>query len=130
VDRLCGQGKLLPAQPLNHSAASMSKEDPMTSIARGIDGPASVTAVTSRRLPDGRELMYFDDGVQSRRRSLGDRRDLPGRGPSGEIRYGALAGEQVAVAAQRQNRTHLLPADECSMCQHRSQERGDPRARL
>ena len=75
------------------------------------------TAVTSTRLIDGRELLYFDDGGRpAPGRAAVDRRTLPGRGPSGEIRYDALSGEWVAVAAHRQNRTHLPPADECPLC--------------
>ncbi len=88
----------------------------MTSIINRSDAPASVSAVTGTRLADGRELLYFDDTAHPRRRPSTDRRELPERGPSGEIRYDALTGEWVAVAAHRQHRTHLPPADECPLC--------------
>ena len=88
----------------------------MTSIISRSDAPASVSAVTSTRLADGRELLYFDDTSHPLQRPSRDRRDLPERGPSGEIRYDALTGEWVAVAAHRQHRTHLPPADECPLC--------------
>ncbi len=88
----------------------------MTSIISRSDAPASVSAVTSTRLSDGRELLYFDDTDRPRPRPSKDRRELPERGPSGEIRYDALTGDWVAVAAHRQHRTHLPPADECPLC--------------
>jgi UDPglucose--hexose-1-phosphate uridylyltransferase len=88
----------------------------MTSIISRSDAPASVSAVTSTRLADGRELLYFDDTDRPRPRPSWDRRELPARGPSGEIRYDALTGDWVAVAAHRQHRTHLPPADECPLC--------------
>ena len=88
----------------------------MTSIISRVDAPASVSAVTSTRLADGRELLFFDDTAHPLQRPSRDRRDLPERGPSGEIRYDALTGEWVAVAAHRQHRTHLPPADECPLC--------------
>ena len=89
----------------------------MTSIISRSDAPALVSAVTSTRLADGRELLYFDD--TRHRAGRGPRRtaaNFPDRGPSGEIRYDALTGEWVAVAAHRQHRTHLPPADECPLC--------------
>ncbi|MFJ3957674.1 galactose-1-phosphate uridylyltransferase [Arthrobacter sp. NPDC090010] len=77
-----------------------------------------MTHVTRAQLADGREILYFD--TEAGRRPLPDARDLPARtdGPdgSGQVRYDALSGEWVAVAAHRQTRTHLPPARECPIC--------------
>ncbi|MFD1212696.1 galactose-1-phosphate uridylyltransferase [Arthrobacter sp. GCM10027362] len=86
----------------------------MTSTAGSLHA-ASVTAVTRTELADGRELLYFDEGGPVQRASV-DRRTLPGRGAAGEIRYDALTAEWVAVAAHRQTRTYLPPADQCPLC--------------
>jgi UDPglucose--hexose-1-phosphate uridylyltransferase len=78
-----------------------------------------MTHITSTHLADGRELLYFDDDGSARLRSVEttpDRRDLPARGEPGEVRFDALTGEWVAVAAHRQTRTHLPPADQCPIC--------------
>jgi UDPglucose--hexose-1-phosphate uridylyltransferase len=78
-----------------------------------------MTSITSTSLADGRELIYFDDdapGEVLRAEELNDLRDLPPRGEPGEVRYDALTGEWVAVAAHRQSRTHLPPADQCPIC--------------
>lgn len=80
-----------------------------------------MTGITSTRLADGRELIYFDDAGSpaggSRTGALTpDGRDLPGRAAPGEVRFDALADEWVAVAAHRQTRTHLPPADQCPLC--------------
>lgn len=81
--------------------------------------PATQQLMTSTRLADNRELIYFDDSGSSQNRpdtSAEDDRDLPKRGEPGEIRFDALTGEWVAVAAHRQSRTHLPPADQCPIC--------------
>ena len=78
-----------------------------------------MTSITSTSLADGRELLYFDDAGSRRARSVEeapDLRDLPVRGEPGEVRFDALTGEWVAVAAHRQTRTHLPPADQCPIC--------------
>jgi UDPglucose--hexose-1-phosphate uridylyltransferase len=86
----------------------------------------------SGRLADGREIIYFDEKPGLGRASLPDQRPLtevpaedgrPGRpgpdlAPAG-IRWDALAGEWVIVAAQRQNRTFLPPPGECPLCPSR-----------
>ncbi|GAA3239193.1 galactose-1-phosphate uridylyltransferase [Actinocorallia longicatena] len=70
---------------------------------------------TAIELADGRELIYFDlPGDPGR--VLKDRRDLPEPPPASELRYDELAGEWVAVAAHRQSRAFLPPADECPLC--------------
>ena len=80
-----------------------------------------MTLVTPTRLSDGRELIYFDatEGGASRHRdpaAVVDARELPPRGETGDARFDALTGEWVAVAAHRQSRTHLPPADQCPLC--------------
>ncbi|BCW51231.1 galactose-1-phosphate uridylyltransferase [Arthrobacter sp. StoSoilB13] len=74
--------------------------------------------MTRTRLADSRELIYFDDPGTPERTpdSLVDHRGLPARGEPGEVRYDALSGEWVAVAAHRQSRTHLPPAHQCPIC--------------
>lgn len=93
-----------------------------------------MTAMTATTLSDGRELFYFDDAgtpgprggggadapgqalMAPRYSATADRRALPPRGEPGEVRYDALTDEWVAVAAHRQSRTHLPPADQCPIC--------------
>ncbi|WP_284974371.1 galactose-1-phosphate uridylyltransferase [Arthrobacter sp. efr-133-TYG-104] len=77
-----------------------------------------MSRITSTRLADSRELIYFDDPATPVREpgSLVDHRPLPSRGEPGEVRYDALSGDWVAVAAHRQSRTHLPPADQCPLC--------------
>jgi UDPglucose--hexose-1-phosphate uridylyltransferase len=80
-----------------------------------------MTGSTSTRLADGRELIYFDDAGSRRalagtRETAPDRRELPERAAPGELRFDALTNEWVAVAAHRQTRTHLPPADQCPLC--------------
>jgi len=68
---------------------------------------------TSRRLADGREILYFDrDPVP---RTALDTRDLPAVATRSQLRYDALLGEWVALASHRQTRTFLPPADECPL---------------
>ncbi|MET3771013.1 MULTISPECIES: galactose-1-phosphate uridylyltransferase [Arthrobacter] len=78
-----------------------------------------MTGITSTRLSDGRELIYFDDAGTTASRAAElttDHRGLPPRGEPGEVRFDALTNEWVAVAAHRQTRTHLPPADQCPIC--------------
>jgi UDPglucose--hexose-1-phosphate uridylyltransferase len=87
---------------------------------------------SSARLADGREIIYFDESPGTGRAAIGDRRDLrpaaPGPGASGQqpggpaasgLRWDALAGEWVVVAAQRQDRTFLPPTEQCPLCPSR-----------
>jgi UDPglucose--hexose-1-phosphate uridylyltransferase len=64
------------------------------------------------RLADGRELIYFDDADTT----LGpdratDERVLDPRPATATMRQDALTGEWVSIAAARQNRVFLPPAD-------------------
>src|SRR6516164_743130 len=85
----------------------------------------------SGRLADGREIIYYDESPGLGRakapdlRPLGYRPDGPGTAdgtdgpceepsPSG-LRWDALAGEWVVIAAQRQDRTFLPPPEECPL---------------
>ena len=79
----------------------------------------------SARLADGREIIYYDEAPGLGRAGVPDQRPLAhpaGPGPAGAdpagdsgIRWDALAGEWVVVAAQRQDRTFLPPAEECPL---------------
>ncbi|WP_026551225.1 galactose-1-phosphate uridylyltransferase [Arthrobacter sp. H20] len=80
-----------------------------------------MTHITPTRLSDGRELIYFDareDSAAQHRDAAAtrDSRGLPPRESAGTARYDALSGEWIAVAAHRQSRTHLPPADQCPLC--------------
>jgi UDPglucose--hexose-1-phosphate uridylyltransferase len=82
----------------------------------------------SARLADGREIIYYDESPGLGRAKAPDRRPLgyrpagPGEisgadenlSPSG-LRWDALAGEWVIIAAQRQDRTFLPPPEECPL---------------
>src|SRR6516225_1306146 len=79
---------------------------------------------TSARLADGREIVYFDETPGLDRALAPDTRPLPPRppgppGPGGSaeqgIRWDPLAGEWVVIAAARQDRTFLPPADQCPL---------------
>jgi UDPglucose--hexose-1-phosphate uridylyltransferase len=87
----------------------------------------------STRLADGREIVYFDEAPGLDRVLARDTRPLPPRspGPPGPsavagpgvllaspeqgIRWDPLAGEWVVIAAARQERTFLPPADQCPL---------------
>jgi UDPglucose--hexose-1-phosphate uridylyltransferase len=71
---------------------------------------------TSRRLADGREIIYFDDSPDAPERTAVDTRPLGERAAAGQVRYDALVGDWVAVAGHRLNRTFLPPRDECPLC--------------
>jgi UDPglucose--hexose-1-phosphate uridylyltransferase len=87
----------------------------------------------STRLADGREIVYFDETPGLDRALARDTRPLPPRppGPPGlpgpvvppgsagspeqGMRWDPLAGEWVVIAAARQDRTFLPPADQCPL---------------
>jgi UDPglucose--hexose-1-phosphate uridylyltransferase len=68
------------------------------------------------QLSDGREIVYFDESPGTGRSDFEDTRGLaiPTWQPP-EIRWDPLLGENVVIAAQRQDRTFLPPADECPL---------------
>ncbi|WP_216209843.1 galactose-1-phosphate uridylyltransferase [Amycolatopsis aidingensis] len=69
---------------------------------------------TTRRLADGREIIYFDERPVPR--DAVDERDLPPVVAASEIRLDPLTREWVAMAAHRQSRTYKPPADLCPLC--------------
>lgn len=73
---------------------------------------------TAISLADGRELIYYDE-ADGGDRSAVDQRELPPLPPASEIRYDPVLDEWVAVAAHRQERIFLPPADECPLCPSR-----------
>jgi UDPglucose--hexose-1-phosphate uridylyltransferase len=77
---------------------------------------------SSALLADGREIIYFDESPGSGRAGFRDRRDIArpaGNGSASGLRWDALAGEWVVVAAQRQDRTFLPPTEQCPLCPSR-----------
>lgn len=75
-----------------------------------------MATATSHRLADGRELVFFTRDGQPEPQFLGDRRPLGRRSGGSEVRLDRLSQEWVAVAAHRQTRTYLPPADQCPLC--------------
>ena len=64
------------------------------------------------RLSDGREIIYVDDPDSSLPpERLIDARDLPPRPDTATLRQDVLTGEWISIAAARQNRVFLPPAD-------------------
>ncbi len=64
------------------------------------------------RMADGRTLAYFDDpGTTLTADRPLDRRDLPPRPPVATMRQDVLTGEWISIAAARQQRVVLPPAD-------------------
>jgi UDPglucose--hexose-1-phosphate uridylyltransferase len=72
---------------------------------------------TSRRLADGREILYFDS--EPTQRDAVDPRDLPPVATHSQLRFDALLGEWIVIASHRQTRTFLPPADQCPLCPSR-----------
>jgi UDPglucose--hexose-1-phosphate uridylyltransferase len=70
---------------------------------------------TPALMADGRELFYFDD-VTPTREVLPDTRDLPHVTHGSTMRFDVLTGEWVTIAAHRQDRTYMPPADHCPLC--------------
>ena len=75
---------------------------------------------SSGTLADGREIIYFDESPGLGRAGVPDTRPLqPMPGPGGEpdagLRWDALRGEWVVIAAARQDRTFLPPPGECPL---------------
>jgi UDPglucose--hexose-1-phosphate uridylyltransferase len=76
--------------------------------------PKSVPITTrATRLADGRELIYFDDAdtTLGPERSI-DARALDPRPATATMRQDVLTGDWVSIAATRQNRVFLPPADQ------------------
>lgn len=72
------------------------------------------------RLADGREILYFDDLATSDspadRPVPTDPRPVEPAPQSTQLRRDPLTGDWVTIAARRNTRTFLPPADECPLC--------------
>lgn len=69
------------------------------------------------KLADGRELFYFDDaGSTLPATRKPDLRNLAPRPAVAHMRLDSLTGEWVSVAAARNNRVFLPPANQCPLC--------------
>ncbi|MFI7580574.1 galactose-1-phosphate uridylyltransferase [Kocuria kalidii] len=77
---------------------------------------AATVAHRTHHLADGREAVFFSDRGTAPVEQVVDRRPLDARSGHGEVRFDRLTGEWVAVAAHRQARTYLPPADQCPLC--------------
>ena len=80
--------------------------------------------MSSGRLADGRDIIYFDESPGTGRALVADQRPLAPRppgpplplgSPEQGIRWDPLAGEWVVIAAARQDRTFLPPPDQCPL---------------
>lgn len=69
---------------------------------------------TDGRLADGRTIRWYDR--EEGREPAVDHRDLPTTTPMSQMRYDVLTGEYIVLAAHRQNRTFMPPADQCPLC--------------
>jgi UDPglucose--hexose-1-phosphate uridylyltransferase len=81
-----------------------------------VTATSDVQRRTSRRLADGREIIYFDDTPDAPPRTVDDTRALEPRAAAGHLRFDALVGDWVAVAGHRMNRTLLPPREACPLC--------------
>lgn len=88
----------------------------MTSPAPAERAAAPLIAHRTHHLADGREAVFFSDRGTPPVEHVVDRRPLDARSGGGEVRFDRLTGEWVAVAAHRQARTYLPPADQCPLC--------------
>lgn len=74
----------------------------------------TIVISTTQHLADGREVVYFDS-VPTPREAV-DPRELPPVATASQVRWDPLLGEWVVIAAHRQTRTFLPPADQCPLC--------------
>ncbi|WP_431814062.1 galactose-1-phosphate uridylyltransferase [Kocuria sp. cx-455] len=88
----------------------------MTSCIPGDRAGAPPIEHRSHRLADGREAVFFSDRGAAPVERVVDARPLGERSGHGQVRFDRLTGEWVAVAAHRQSRTYLPPADQCPLC--------------
>jgi UDPglucose--hexose-1-phosphate uridylyltransferase len=69
------------------------------------------------KLADGRDLFYFDDeGSTLAPERKADLRNLGDRPAVAEMRLDSLTGEWISIAAARNNRAFLPPANQCPLC--------------
>lgn len=89
----------LPQTPHPHARLTV------TQLGAGVTKRATVMA-------DGRELIYYDDpGTSLPEERLADTRSLDPRPPVAEMRQDVLTGEWISIAAARQKRAFLPPAE-------------------
>ena len=92
----------------------------MTATERSAGLDSAGVRVTHRTLADGRDIRYFDDAGHQLPRTAIDRRDLGGAAEAGSMRWDALTGEWITIAAHRMTRTHLPSLADCPLCPTRS----------
>ena len=98
-------------QPLGYRVDVNTPENGTHAPAETNDLGAGVVK-RSTRLADGRELIYFDDpGTALGPERAVDTRDLDARPETATMRQDVLTGDWVSVAANRQNRAFLPPAE-------------------
>ena len=88
-----------------------------TTIRRTGQGHMSGITKKVTKLADGRDLIYFDDAdtnLAPERKA--DLRNLGARPAVAEMRLDSLTGDWISVAAARNNRAFLPPADQCPLC--------------
>lgn len=69
------------------------------------------------KLADGRELIYFDDENSALPKTRKpDQREATQRPPVAQMRLDSLTGDWVSVAAARNARAFLPPANQCPLC--------------
>jgi UDPglucose--hexose-1-phosphate uridylyltransferase len=74
---------------------------------------------TAGQLADGRAIFYYDDDPAAPARDAVDRRRLPPRHPTSEVRHDPLLGWSVIVAPQRQTRAYHPASEDCPLCPSR-----------
>lgn len=74
---------------------------------------------TAARLADGREIIFYDE--EPRERVVHDARHITSSAAPSELRFDPILDEWVAVASNRQNRTHLPSTHECPLCPTRGE---------
>jgi galactose-1-phosphate uridylyltransferase (family 1) len=82
---------------------------------RAGNGRRTTVIRTSARLADGREVLYYDADGSPVRHPAEDTRDLPPVSTRSQLRRDVLLDEWVVIAAHRQTRTFLPPADQCPL---------------
>ncbi|HET9058875.1 MAG TPA: hypothetical protein VFN61_03055, partial [Acidimicrobiales bacterium] len=75
---------------------------------------ATQATKTTRRLADGREIIYYDR--THRDRTAADTRDLVRADAGAEVRYDPVQQTWVMYASHRQHRSYLPSVDNCPLC--------------
>src|SRR6187402_3198951 len=99
-------------QRVSFTCVCLSMPHRMPSISQTTGRTMSAIARHTHSMADGRELIYFDDAdttLGPERRA--DLRHLDPRPATATMRMDPLTGDWVSIAASRQNRVFLPPAD-------------------